>query len=181
LERELDSMAAGADGAERVTSIVAEAVLAVGEWLHEGWIEAPRGLEALEGAKVDVIRDWYGPHWIVRLTMDDPPWFGDSIVVEVEELEGGRFQCTIPCPSDFHRTNIECCHRQGKTPPGHWSLNHSPKPKKGFSLASHEEEPRLHVVSSQGSRVAQSSPSLFFLDRPRDLGWADSRHWMEEE
>jgi len=175
-------MAAVADGTERVTSIVAEAVLAIGEWLYEGWIEAPRGLEALERARVNVIRDWYGPHWIVRLTMDEPPWFGDSIVVEVEELEGGRFQCTIPRAWDFHRTNIECCHRKGHIPSGHWSLNDSPKPKKGFSLASHEEdELRVHMVASQVRKAVQSSSSLFFLDRPRDLGWADSRHWMEEE
>ncbi|MGQ9655790.1 MAG: hypothetical protein ACUVXD_17150, partial [Thermodesulfobacteriota bacterium] len=57
--------------------------------------EIPYLQEALERAHVQVNRDWYGPYWSVRFTVEDPPWFGDSVVVEVEELAQGGVQATF--------------------------------------------------------------------------------------
>lgn len=168
------------EAAEKAASIVARAMAAAAEWLHEGWIEARSGLQSLERARVHVSRDWYSPQWTVRFTIDEPPWFGDTIIVEVEEIAGGKLECVIPCPSEFHRTNIECCHRKGSIPHGHWCLSDLPKPRKSSSLTEYwGDEGEEEEIPPKSDELGGAS--FCSSGRARDLGWADSRHWMEEE
>lgn len=174
---------AGAVGQEpeRAQELVSLALAALLEWLSEKWILAPGGKAALERARVEVFRDWYGPYWSVRFAMEDAPWFGDSVTLEMEELAPGDFRALIPEPQSFHRRNIECIHA-GCEPQGHWRVNPAPAPNLRFfpqaaGLVS-QPGPKRGFVSR---RWPPRGESPCFAQRPRDLGWADSRHWMEED
>ncbi|MGQ9860209.1 MAG: hypothetical protein ACUVS3_16215 [Thermodesulfobacteriota bacterium] len=173
-------MGASGQNAELIHQVVAEATSALQDWLREDWILAPGAQEALERAHVQVNRDWYGPYWSVRFTMEDPPWFGDSVVVEVEELAQGGVQATFTEPTCFHTRNIDCPHAPGERPHGHWKVNPSPPPR-GCPPRDIQEEVSAPLVTDAGSPRKLRSRRGFFSSPPRDLGWADSRHWMEEE
>ncbi len=166
---------------DRVQELVTQATSAFLEWLSENWILAPGGKSALELARVEVFKDWYGSCWNVRFTMEDAPWFGDSVTLDMEEIAPGEFRALITEPQFFYRTNIQCVHG-AHAPQGHWRVNPAPSPS-------------MQPVSTAGLDVCRPSPrrrlpsrrwpprgeSVCFAQRPRDLGWADSRHWMEEE
>jgi|GEM_PF-3421713 hypothetical protein len=98
---------------------VSEAATFLLQWLEGGWIHAPHPWR-LEEARVEVHRDWYSPCWIVTFTILTPPWFGDSIKVEVETEQDGSFWVP-PSGPEFARENILCIHRDGILPAGHWS------------------------------------------------------------
>lgn len=173
-------MGASRQRAELVHLVVAEATSALLGWLQENWILASGADGALERAHVQVSRDWYGPYWSVRFTMEDPPWFGDSVVVEVEELGQGGVQAVLVEPMAFHLRNIDCSHSPGQMPQGHWRVNPSPSPH-GRPPKDLQEEFLARLVADVGSPRKLGAEQGFFSSRPRDLGWADSRHWMEEE
>lgn len=90
------------------------------QWLNEGWIRAPHPWH-LEKARVDVQRDWYSPCWIVTFTIHAPPWFGDSIEVEVETAQDGSLWVP-PWSPESAEERIICIHKEGVLPLGHWSL-----------------------------------------------------------
>lgn len=166
---------------ETVQELVSQATSAFLEWLSEEWILAPGGKGEVERARVEVFRDWYGPHWSVRFSMEGPPWFGDSVTLEMEEIAPGEFQALITEPQFFHLRNIECVH-SGCAPQGHWRLN--PAPSRGLQAFSQATMaiPQVRPMGwSRSRRWPPRGESPCFTERPRDLGWADSRHWMEED
>lgn len=165
--------------ADLVQEIIAEATGALVDWLREEWISAQGGVASLQKAQIEVTKDWYGPFWSVRFTVDGPPWFGDSITIEVEEIGPGAFRSVIGDPSKFHNTNIECDHPPGAEPKDHWKVNEGPRPRPLTTVETKKpQEPQR--VQEQATPGKERS-FFFFTARPRDLGWADSRHWMEEE
>lgn len=167
---------------ERVHNLVTQAISSLLEWLSENWILAPGGREAVHRARVEVFKDWYGPYWSVNLTMEDAPWFGDSITIEVEELVSGDFRAFITEPQLFHRRNIQCLHGR-YAPQGHWRVNPSPSPSpQVFSKEEALALPQPRLAPWPGSRRwPPCGENPCFAERSRDLGWADSRHWMEED
>jgi len=162
--------------------LVTQATSALLEWLSENWILAPGGKASLERARVEVFKDWYGPYWSVRFTMEGAPWFGDSVTLEMEELSPGDFRALITEPQFFSRRNIECLHRGGFVPQGHWRVNPAPSPSLQVFSQEVPLKPQPRPKWWLGSRRwPPRGESPCFLERPRDLGWADSRHWMEED
>jgi hypothetical protein len=101
--------------------VIAEAAAALLEWLNEGWVAAPVEWN-LDRSRIDVQRDWYSPCWIVTFTIDEPPWFGDSICVEVQEMGNNRFDARIDDPT-FAEEHIICHHCAGDLPAEHWVRN----------------------------------------------------------
>ena len=167
--------------ADIAREIISQATSALLEYLSEQWILAPGGREALELAHVEVSKDWYGPYWSVRFTMEGPPWFGDSLSLEMEELAPGEFHPLLPEPRLFHRRNIECAH-QGHLPQGHWRVNPVPRPGMNMCSAQGQSNPPWRPINpSRSLRWPPRGEVPCFAQRPRDLGWADSRHWMEED
>ena len=174
-------MAATREYNDLVRQVVTEATAAFLEWLSEGWIASP-GEWNVDKAQIQVNRDWYGPYWVVTFTVDGPPWWGDSITVEVEELPQQRFQTNID-PAWFARENISCRHREDGVPEGHWGVNVKPRPALSPVAAvfpSEQSADEQHGPDHAEKAVARI-PFSYAGQRPRDLGWADSGHWMEEE
>lgn len=165
----------------KVQDLVTRASSALLDWLSENWILAPGGKAALERARVEVFKDWYGPRWSVCFTMEDAPWFGDSVTLEMEELAPGDFRALLTEPQSFHRKNIECLHR-GFKPQGHWSVNPAPSPRLQVVREADQGMPKARPRWKLGSRRwPPRGATPCFTQPPRDLGWADSRHWMEED
>lgn len=104
---------------ELIQEVISEATSALLEWLDEGWITTT-GEWNVEKAQVNLSRDWYAPCWIVTFTIDAPPWFGDSVSIEVEELGYNQVQANIDrlCFAD---DSITCGHKEDVIPEGHWS------------------------------------------------------------
>lgn len=168
-------------GPERVQELVSQATSSLLEWLSENWILAPGGGDALERARVEVFRDWYGPYWNIRFTMEDPPWFGDAVTLEAEEIAPGDFRVIMTEPQSFHRKNIECFHGEC-VPQGHWRVNPAPSTILQVLSKGGQARPRPRSQRWIGPRRwPPRGQSPCFAQRPRDLGWADSRHWMEED
>ena len=101
-----------------VHDLTTAATAAFLDWLSEGWIVA-QGEWNVHKARVEVMQDWYTPCWIVTFTIDHPPWFGDSISVEVEEIGNQRFAANID-GMNFAKESIFCCHQAEDVPEGHW-------------------------------------------------------------
>lgn len=103
---------------ELARQVISEANSALLQWLEEGWIET-QGAWNIHKARVAVHRDWYSPSWTVTFTVEDAPWFGDSIQVEVEELAKGSLWVVLDGPG-FVDENIVCQHDSSRLPEGHW-------------------------------------------------------------
>ncbi|MGQ9653190.1 MAG: hypothetical protein ACUVXD_03905 [Thermodesulfobacteriota bacterium] len=103
---------------ELARQVISEASSALLAWLDEGWIET-QGEWNIHKARIALNRDWYSPCWTVTFTVEDPPWFGDTIQVEVEELAGGSFWVVLDGPG-FVEENIVCQHEGSRLPEGHW-------------------------------------------------------------
>ncbi len=163
-----------------VQKAISEATSALMEWLAQGWITAEGSWNA-DKARVEVARDWYGPFWLVTFTVSEAPWFGDAITVEVEELPGHRFQTCVDS-GQFAGENISCCHFEDGLPEGHWRVNPQPQPSLPRVM---ETSPEERSVDPHGESLPEAeavpAPVEFARQRPRDLGWANSSHWMEEE
>jgi hypothetical protein len=105
---------------DRVQAVVNEATSALLDWLAQGWILSDMPWN-VDRARVQVHRDWYGPYWLVTFAVDDAPWFGDVITVEVEDQGRGDFRADVDGLA-FVREHIECLHATGHVPKGHWRL-----------------------------------------------------------
>ncbi len=105
-------------GEETARRVISEATSALLEWLAEGWIRT-RGQWNIHKAHVTIHRDWYSPSWTVTFTVEDPPWFGDSIQVEVEESAWDSLSVVLDGPG-FVEDNIVCQHQGSSLPEGHW-------------------------------------------------------------
>lgn len=103
---------------ELARQVISEASSALLAWLDEGWIET-QGEWNIHKARIALNRDWYCPCWTVTFTVEDPPWFGDTIQVEVEELARGSFWVVLDGPG-FVEENIVCQHEGSRLPEGHW-------------------------------------------------------------
>ena len=104
---------------ERVHEMILKATDALLDWLDEGWIEAD-GAWNVDRARIHIYRDWYAPYWTVAFTVEGPPWYGDTINVDVEELNSDRYEVSIN-PMSFADENISCSHQQNGAPHGHWT------------------------------------------------------------
>jgi hypothetical protein len=165
---------------EAVQELVTQATSALLQWLDEGWIETDAEWN-VDRARIAVNRDWYAPYWIVTFIIDDAPWWGDSISVEVEELPHQGFQIHIDSDR-FALENISCWHREEGFPEGHWRVS-SPCPSTvSRVLEVCSERPSVNKQNLGSSAQAEARIPLNFAgQRPRDLGWANSSHWMEED
>ena len=106
------------ENGELIQEAITTATAALLEWLDDGWITAENDWN-VDKARVDATRDWYAPYLNVTFTIDEPPWFGDSIGVEVEELGSNHLEANIDGVS-FAENHIFCCHQQESIPEGHW-------------------------------------------------------------
>jgi hypothetical protein len=108
-------------------------------------------------------------------------WLGDAVTVEVEDLLGHGFQASVD-PGQFARENISCWHGEHGFPEGHWEVNPNPRPALSCTLRlPHPAEPADQGEPRHGVRGKLRVPRATEGQRPRDLGWANSSHWMEEE
>jgi hypothetical protein len=160
--------------------VLSHATAAFMEWLSEGWIAAETDWR-VDRSRIQLARDWYGPYWVVTFTMEHPPWFGDSVTVEVEELPEQRFRTSIDSPR-FAGENIACSHKEEGFPEGHWEVNLKPRPSWSEPSEEMDSFVSLHPKGPGSGREAETpAPAVLLDQRPREVGWADSRHWMEEE
>ena len=100
-----------------IQEVLAGAIAMLLEWLEAGRIR-PAGPWHVDKAHIEVSRDWYAPIWAVTFTIDEPPWFGDSVVLHLEvflNVSGAAVERV-----EFVNCEIVCQHTTNEMPVGHW-------------------------------------------------------------
>ncbi len=100
-----------------IQEVLAGAIPMLIDWLEGGTIRAA-GRWHVDKAHIEVNRDWYAPIWAVTFTIDEPPWFGDSVVLQLEvflNVSGATVESV-----KFVDCEILCQHADNDMPVGHW-------------------------------------------------------------